>query len=678
MVEFKNMSSDTNPLVSLVIPVYNAELYIRQCIDSIKTQSYHNIEVLIVDDGSTDKSIQICKELVNGDSRFKIITHSNNKGLPAARNTGVKNAQGRYIWHIDADDFIVTWAVEKLVERAEADQSDIVWGAARMWPSGILLKQRPRELKKPFRYEEEHALWTGGGVVTFLFRASFIRRSGVKFKESIQIGEDKIYLSKILPRASSISYVYQTCYFYRIGVGMMSEWTERKISDVASYIGEVSSSLKQHGESIFNYNMLATFAYRADLFIIAKDIITESNQKAFFDKISDAYRGVRIELASRPRAQPWRPVVNLPSQLHRLLALFAEGNTEAALQELSELREHYLHPKISGITPIVNMDAKYCREIAPMVADILSREQRHARLLHFFARVNMRIGNSGSAEAAERKALRLDPKLASSCVNLSQICAVTGRTSEASMLAQRGVNLDPDCCAYLDNLGHCALLQGDWDLATKCCQEEFIIDDAYASAFILRSRIEQTKDFEGALKTAGRAVALAPDSGHVLLSYISLLVQNKLLAEAADIARKWSSADPGHLDAKLILGDLLVKLGENIEASQVYQEILDFYPSDIRCLRNLSIVLRKTNRPAESVEVAKRAIDADPYDAKSYAALGRALAKSRNHRASQRAFSKAIELDPSLEPTIRGLSLSRRLFVMFKAGFKKRVNKFLP
>ncbi len=98
-------------LISIIIPVYNTELYLQRCIDSILNQTYANLEVLLIDDGSTDLSLVICKKYEKKDSRVRVF-HQSNAGASAARNVGLENAKGEYIMFVDSDDFIGCEMVE--------------------------------------------------------------------------------------------------------------------------------------------------------------------------------------------------------------------------------------------------------------------------------------------------------------------------------------------------------------------------------------------------------------------------------------------------------------------------------------------------------------------------------------------------------------------------------------
>ena len=102
-------------LISVIIPVYNVELYLRRCIDSVIKQTYKNLEIILVDDGSTDKSGEICDEYASLDNRISVI-HKENGGLSSARNAGLKNAHGEYFGFVDSDDAIVEDMYEYLYD----------------------------------------------------------------------------------------------------------------------------------------------------------------------------------------------------------------------------------------------------------------------------------------------------------------------------------------------------------------------------------------------------------------------------------------------------------------------------------------------------------------------------------------------------------------------------------
>ena len=131
----KNGAAD-GPLVSVVIPVYNVEKYLRECVDSVINQTYRHIEIILIDDGSTDSGGDICDEYMSTDSRIRLI-HQENHGLGNARNVGLRDATGKYIIFLDSDDYWKLTALGKLVEEAERKNLQIIAFAAQSFCDGI-------------------------------------------------------------------------------------------------------------------------------------------------------------------------------------------------------------------------------------------------------------------------------------------------------------------------------------------------------------------------------------------------------------------------------------------------------------------------------------------------------------------------------------------------------------
>ena len=120
------MTSLNTPLVSIIVPVYNVEAYIERCLDSITNQSYNNIELIIIDDGSTDRSSEIIKKYTDS----AIIITQKNKGQASARNSGLRKAHGKYICFVDSDDYLFVDAISTLVYNIERYNTDMVCALA--------------------------------------------------------------------------------------------------------------------------------------------------------------------------------------------------------------------------------------------------------------------------------------------------------------------------------------------------------------------------------------------------------------------------------------------------------------------------------------------------------------------------------------------------------------------
>ena len=116
------------PKISVIIPVYNTENYLKECLNSVINQTFKDIEIICVNDGSTDNSLSILEEYARTDSRIKIINQKN-QGVSSSRNNGIKSARGEYIMFLDSDDLYKPDLCEKVVEKIDSQSPDIVmWG----------------------------------------------------------------------------------------------------------------------------------------------------------------------------------------------------------------------------------------------------------------------------------------------------------------------------------------------------------------------------------------------------------------------------------------------------------------------------------------------------------------------------------------------------------------------
>lgn len=120
-------NAEIEKLVSIIIPVYNVEKYLEASVQSVLNQTYTNLEIILIDDGSTDESGNICNQLAEIDSRIHVL-HQKNRGLSEARNTGLLHAKGSYLFFIDSDDLVFPWAIEELYENIQYNDADIAIG----------------------------------------------------------------------------------------------------------------------------------------------------------------------------------------------------------------------------------------------------------------------------------------------------------------------------------------------------------------------------------------------------------------------------------------------------------------------------------------------------------------------------------------------------------------------
>lgn len=136
------------PKVSIVVPVYNVEAYLNRCVSSIVNQTYSNLEILLIDDGSPDRCPEMCDEWAEKDARIRVI-HKKNAGLGMARNTGIDHAVGEYICFFDSDDYVEQNTIELAVELAQKERADLVlFGSADVDENGQIVRRAVPETRK--------------------------------------------------------------------------------------------------------------------------------------------------------------------------------------------------------------------------------------------------------------------------------------------------------------------------------------------------------------------------------------------------------------------------------------------------------------------------------------------------------------------------------------------------
>ena len=212
--------------VSVIIPVYNAEQYLRQCLDSVLGQSLKEIEVICVDDGSTDSSLGILREYERKDRRLKILTQANS-GPARARNNALTQAMGEYLVFLDADDWFEADFLEKMSVCIEKNKADICICKAQRFdsasgkalPSDWMLKTElvPDEAFSPEEAAQYIFQFTYGQVWDKLYRRSFLLESGILFPE-LRNSEDTAFAYTTLLSAGRIAVLPEVFVHYRVNV----------------------------------------------------------------------------------------------------------------------------------------------------------------------------------------------------------------------------------------------------------------------------------------------------------------------------------------------------------------------------------------------------------------------------------------------------------------------------
>lgn len=211
-------------MVTILIPVYNTSKYLRQCLDSITAQTYQNLQVVLVDDGSTDDSLSICEEYA-GKYSYIEVHHQVNAGVAAARNKLLSYIAGDYVLFVDSDDWIEPQTVEYLVAEARYSQVDIVTCSAIINDGPITVKEIQKEEWSQERTVLEflrHVIFNGS-LCNKLIKAERIK--GIQFAKEISYGEDALFIWQVLQSVEKVLITNRQLYHYRMNDTSISHQT---------------------------------------------------------------------------------------------------------------------------------------------------------------------------------------------------------------------------------------------------------------------------------------------------------------------------------------------------------------------------------------------------------------------------------------------------------------------
>ena len=203
------------PLVSVIVPVYNTEKYLRRCIDSIINQACNNLQIILVDDGSTDNSGAICDEYARKDARI-IVIHQQNGGSVIARNAGIKGAKGEWIAFVDSDDWIASQMLSVLMDKASQADYDMIWFDIISKYSNHSITERVRFNNNPSTMLSSmlkgHILV--GCIWSKIIRRSFLDSCELKMFDHDNMFEDLLLTTELLLHHPKIGHVPVSLYYY--------------------------------------------------------------------------------------------------------------------------------------------------------------------------------------------------------------------------------------------------------------------------------------------------------------------------------------------------------------------------------------------------------------------------------------------------------------------------------
>ena len=306
-----------NALVSIIVPVYNAEKWIGRCIHSIKRQTYSQWELICINDGSSDKSGKIIDAEASGDFRVRIISQKQG-GVSAARNAGLKVARGKYILFVDADDVVEREMVQKMVAAMEKDEVDLV--TCGYWDCDESAKKR--DYRPPYRssfvLEGAQKLSPMGVAMSLpfvwgkLYRRDIIQKNGLEFDYCIHFSEDSLFVFRYLQCSGRVSYFHDGLYLYCHREGSaLSEIAcgNRPLREYVNIMQESLNSFKMK-EGIERDSVLSLRQWRTLAFIrvcVAAKVIwtTVTHQGGFIGRLQIGLTMCVVLLHGLCKARVW-------------------------------------------------------------------------------------------------------------------------------------------------------------------------------------------------------------------------------------------------------------------------------------------------------------------------------------------------------------------------------------
>lgn len=284
------------PKVSIIVPIYNVEQYLSQCIESFCRQTLEDIEIILVEDGSPDNCGAICDRFAEKDSRIRVL-HKKNAGVGAARNDGIKLATGEYVIFVDSDDYIPEDAYEKMYNCAKENDADIV--LADIYTVQDETVRYIKFFEKPFVTTDRKFLdevvksafynhycpmppasgpaYGYGGPTNKLVRRSLVMDNDIWFDTSVKgVFDDVIYSAYILACAEKVAYITEPVYYYRLLENSITRTYKANMLEInAAIFASIEKFMEKYGpDGRYNNGFYAVVLRR----------LNESLSKYFFNK----------------------------------------------------------------------------------------------------------------------------------------------------------------------------------------------------------------------------------------------------------------------------------------------------------------------------------------------------------------------------------------------------------
>lgn len=394
--------------ISIVIPIYNSEKYLADCLDSVLRQTFKEYEVVCVDDGSKDSSKKIAESYAKKFKAFRIIFHHKNRGLSAARNTGLRNSEGKYVFFLDSDDMIMPETLEELYQCAEKNNLDeIYFNMRKIYDSEMKHIQDKRTLK----YRDYEDIYNGQEMFSNFaveknlkieawrqfYRKDFLQKNEIWFYEGI-LHEDNLFSFLCAMKAQRVMNINKEYYIYRQhGGSIMSTMNQQRMQSIYIVLLEIFKYWSDNDFSnSVNCAILFYFEHLFSTFLYYKNICQNNEnmeignyaERSLYklltgNYVQKKYASLSKDKISRLRETKYvivfgagRAAIDVIEILQREkinINAVAVNNVEVsskiicglAVIEIKELLEYR-----NAATVIVGVTDKYCKEVSDQLTDM--------------------------------------------------------------------------------------------------------------------------------------------------------------------------------------------------------------------------------------------------------------------------------------------------------------------
>lgn len=230
---------EKNQKISIIVPIYNKEKYLERCLNSIVGQTYQDLEIVLVDDGSSDRSLEICERYAKEDARIKVLAKENG-GVSSARNLGMEHSTGAYLAFADPDDYMELECLQLLKESLDAENADIAYCHPRdIAETTGQTRTISTETGKRFPVEASEYNWVDRWADTVSWGAVYRREvtEGIQFDSDLKIGEDTLFLGKCIHNSKKIVRLDRALYNYCLNSDSVTSgyYAPRKMSELEAW-----------------------------------------------------------------------------------------------------------------------------------------------------------------------------------------------------------------------------------------------------------------------------------------------------------------------------------------------------------------------------------------------------------------------------------------------------------